>query len=170
MDIASTIVSARATCCRSSGDLVFVGSSFADDLFDFIGLGRRPRTCWKSISTLADGACSWRCSCFSFVYFITPDVRQRFVALMTPGALVEVLLSLAASSSFSTYVSQRGRRRRECGAFRGTMVHVAWLWLTNITFLFGAELNAEVERPGAEAARRRAAPAHARPAPPAQAR
>jgi len=32
------------------------------------------------------------------------------------------------------------------GAFAGAIVLVAWLWLTNVALLFGAELNAELER------------------------
>ena len=32
------------------------------------------------------------------------------------------------------------------GAFAGAIVLVAWLWLTNVALLLGAELNAEIER------------------------
>jgi membrane protein len=32
------------------------------------------------------------------------------------------------------------------GAFAGAIVLVAWIWLTNVALLFGAELNAEIER------------------------
>jgi len=32
------------------------------------------------------------------------------------------------------------------GAFTGAILLVAWLWLTNVALLFGAELNAEIER------------------------
>jgi membrane protein len=32
------------------------------------------------------------------------------------------------------------------GTFAGAILLVAWLWLTNVALLFGAELNAEIER------------------------
>jgi len=32
------------------------------------------------------------------------------------------------------------------GAFAGALVLVAWLWLSNVALLLGAELNAEIER------------------------
>ena len=32
------------------------------------------------------------------------------------------------------------------GAFAGAIILVGWLWLTNVALLFGAELNAEIER------------------------
>jgi membrane protein len=32
------------------------------------------------------------------------------------------------------------------GTFAGAIVLVAWLWLTNVALLLGAELNVEIER------------------------
>jgi membrane protein len=32
------------------------------------------------------------------------------------------------------------------GTFAGAILLVAWLWLSNVALLFGAELNAEIER------------------------
>ena len=32
------------------------------------------------------------------------------------------------------------------GAFAAPIVLVGWLWLSNVALLFGAELNAEIER------------------------
>ena len=32
------------------------------------------------------------------------------------------------------------------GAFAGAIVLLGWLWLTNVALLFGAELDAEIER------------------------
>ena len=49
------------------------------------------------------------------------------------------------------------------GAFAGAIVLVAWLWLTNVALLFGAELNAEIERE--KELRGRAAARHARTGP-----
>jgi membrane protein len=32
------------------------------------------------------------------------------------------------------------------GAFATAIILVGWIWLTNVALLFGAELNAEIER------------------------
>jgi uncharacterized BrkB/YihY/UPF0761 family membrane protein len=32
------------------------------------------------------------------------------------------------------------------GAFTGAIILVGWIWLTNVAMLFGAELNAAIER------------------------
>ena len=65
---------------------------------------------------------------------------------MTPGAVAGVLLWLLASAGFSAYVSRVADVGALYGAFAGAIVLVAWLWLTNVALLFGAELNAEIER------------------------
>jgi membrane protein len=65
---------------------------------------------------------------------------------VTPGAAVGVLLWLAASFGLSTYVSRVGEVGAIYGTFAGAIVLVAWLWLTNVALLLGAEMNAEIER------------------------
>ena len=57
-----------------------------------------------------------------------------------------MLLWLAASFGLSTYLSMIPDVGALYGAFTGAIVLVGWLWLTNVALLFGAELNAEIER------------------------
>jgi len=83
---------------------------------------------------------------FALIYYVTPDVQQRSFRWVTPGAVVGVLLWLAASLGFSAYVSRVADVGAIYGAFAGAILLVAWLWLTNVALLFGAELNAEIER------------------------
>ncbi|WP_196809295.1 YihY/virulence factor BrkB family protein [Conexibacter woesei] len=83
---------------------------------------------------------------FSYIYYVTPDVRQRSFRWVTPGAVAGVALWLIASAGFSTYLSKVANVGAVYGAFAGAIVLVVWLWLTNVALLFGAELNAEIER------------------------
>ena len=83
---------------------------------------------------------------FSFIYYVTPDVRHRAFHWITPGAVVAVLLWLAASYGLSLYLSRVADVGAIYGAFASPIVLVGWLWLTNVALLFGAELNAEIER------------------------
>jgi len=142
VDVASTIV--LIALVLVTGVLVFVGGGFADDLFDFIGLGQTAADIWSIARWPA--ALLVAMLVFSFVYFITPDVQQRSWRWVTPGAAVGVLLWLLASWGFSTYLSRVTDVGAIYGAFTGAILLVAWLWLTNVALLFGAELNAEIER------------------------
>jgi membrane protein len=70
----------------------------------------------------------------------------RHFRWITPGAVVGVLLWLGASWGFSAYLGNVANVSAVYGAFTGAIVLVGWLWLTNVALLFGAELNAEIER------------------------
>jgi membrane protein len=83
---------------------------------------------------------------FSFIYYVTPDVRQRAFRWITPGALVGVALWLAASAAFSTYLANFKSFNVTYGSFAAAIILLVWLWLTNVALLFGAEVNAEIER------------------------
>jgi membrane protein len=83
---------------------------------------------------------------FSYLYYVTPDVQHRAFHWITPGAVVAVLLWLGASYGLSLYLSRVADVGKVYGAFAGPIVLVGWLWLTHVALLFGAELNAEIER------------------------
>jgi membrane protein len=73
-------------------------------------------------------------------------VKQRSWRWMTPGAVVAVLLWLVASWGFSVYIGKVADVGAIYGTFAGAIVLLAWIWLSNVALLFGAELNAEIER------------------------
>jgi membrane protein len=83
---------------------------------------------------------------FSYIYFVTPDVRRRTFRWIAPGALVGVALWLAASAAFSTYVANFKSLNVTYGSFAAAIILLVWLWLTNVALLLGAEVNAEIER------------------------
>ncbi|MGI8844962.1 MAG: YihY/virulence factor BrkB family protein [Thermoleophilaceae bacterium] len=142
VDVASTFV--LLALVLASVILVFVGGGFADDLLGFIGLGPTVAKIWSIARWPA--AVMVAMLVFAFIYFVTPDVQQRSWRWVTPGAAVGVLLWLLASLGFSTYLSRVTDVGAIYGTFAGAIVLVAWMWLTNVALLFGAELNAEIER------------------------
>jgi membrane protein len=142
VDIASTVV--LMTLGLVSLVLIFVGGRLAEDLLGFIGLGPAVARVWNTLRWPA--AVLVAMLVFSFVYYVTPDVRQRSFRSVLPGAIAGVIVWLLASEGFSMYVSRVANLGAVYGAFAGAIVLVAWLWLTNVALLFGAELNAEIER------------------------
>jgi membrane protein len=124
--------------------MLFVGGGFASDLFGFIGLGPTAATVWSFARW--PGALAITMLAFALIYYVTPDVEQRTFRAVTPGAFAGVLIWLLASIGFSAYISHVANVGALFGAFAGAIVLVGWLWLTNVALLFGAELDAEIER------------------------
>lgn len=124
--------------------MVFVGGRLARDLLGFVGLGSAAADVWNIARW--PGAAIVATMVFALIYYVTPDVKQRAFHWLTPGAAVAVLLWLLASVAFSLYVSRIADVGAFYGAFTGAILLVGWLWLTNVALLYGAELNAEIER------------------------
>ena len=124
--------------------MVFVGGRFAEDVAGYIGLGPTAAHVWSLVRWPA--AVLVAMAVFSFLYYVTPDVEHRAFHWITPGAVTGVLLWLGTSWGFSVYIGTVSNIAAVYGAFTGAIVLVGWLWLTNVALLFGAELNAEIER------------------------
>ena len=83
---------------------------------------------------------------FATVLFLGPDVEHRKWQFLTPGSLVAAVLWIAASGLFAVYTSMFGSYNKTWGTLSAVIVTLTWLWLTGMALLFGAEVNAEVER------------------------
>jgi membrane protein len=83
---------------------------------------------------------------FAILYYAAPNVKHPKFRWVSPGGLVAVVLWIAASAAFALYVANFSSYNETYGAIGGVIVFLTWLWITNIAVLFGAELNAELER------------------------
>jgi membrane protein len=83
---------------------------------------------------------------FATLLYLGPDVDHPKWQFVTPGALVAVVAWLAASGLFAVYTSMFGSYNKTWGSLAAVIIMLTWLWLTGLALLFGAELNAEVER------------------------
>jgi membrane protein len=50
------------------------------------------------------------------------------------------------SAAFSTYLANFKSFNVTYGTFAAAIILLVWLWLTNVALLFGAEVNAQIER------------------------
>jgi membrane protein len=82
----------------------------------------------------------------SVLYYAGPNVRQPGFRWVTPGSAVAVVLWIIVSAAFAFYVSSFSSYNKTYGTLGGVVAFLVWLWLTNVVILFGAELNAELER------------------------
>src|SRR5919202_3372462 len=82
------------------------------------------------------------------VFRLAPDSRLPW-RWVTPGAVVFGLGWLAASFLFVAYVKFAGGYASSYGVIGGVVVILLWLQLTMYALLLGAEINAQLEDPGA---------------------
>lgn len=82
----------------------------------------------------------------ALLYWATPNVQQPSFRLVSAGAVIAIGVWVLASFGFAFYVSHFSNYDRTYGSLAGVIVFLLWLWLTNLALLFGAEVDAEVER------------------------
>ena len=80
------------------------------------------------------------------LYYATPNVQQPKFRWISIGAAVAIVTWMGASVLFAFYVANFGSYNKTYGALAGVIVFLLWLWITNLALLFGAELDAELER------------------------
>lgn len=123
---------------------VTVTGPLAEEVGDLIGVGDTAVTIW--------GIAKWPVLLlivsfmFAFLYWAAPNVKQPGFRWITPGGIVAVVLWILVSVAFAFYVANFSSYNATYGALAGVIIFLIWLWLTNLAILFGAELNAELER------------------------
>lgn len=123
---------------------IFLGGQVANDVFGTLGLGDTAAAVWRvgrwGVALVATMII------FAIIYAFAPDATARRFRWISPGAVLGVLIWIAASGLFFFYVANFGNYGATYGAFTGAILLLLWLYLTSLAFLLGGELNAEVER------------------------
>jgi membrane protein len=82
----------------------------------------------------------------ALLYYATPNVKQPKFRWISAGAVVAIVVWLLASAAFGFYVANFSSYDKTYGSLAGVIAFLLWLWITNLALLFGAELDAELER------------------------
>jgi membrane protein len=82
----------------------------------------------------------------SILYYAAPNVDPPGFKWITPGGIVAVVIWIVASAAFAFYVANFGSYDKTYGTLGGLVSLLVWMWISNLAFLFGIELNAERER------------------------
>ena len=80
------------------------------------------------------------------LYRFAPCRRAAKWRWVSPGAVVATALWLIGSAAFSHYVASAPSYNETLGVLGIVMLFLTWFYLTAFAVLFGAELNAELER------------------------
>ena len=83
---------------------------------------------------------------FAAILYLGPDVDHPRWQFLTFGTAFAVVVWLLGSGAFAIFVSQFGSYNKAWGSVAAVIVMLTWLWLSALSLLFGAELNAEAER------------------------
>jgi membrane protein len=123
--------------------LLIVGEPIGRAIAEIFGLGELFELVWNIVR--------WPVALFFMVftvallYYFAPDVDQPF-RWITPGGLIGVLLWVLASAAFSFYVNNFGTYNKTYGSIGVVIILLLYLYISSLTILFGAELNATLVR------------------------
>lgn len=124
--------------------ILVVSGPVAQSVGDVVGLGSAAVTAW--------GIAKWPVLALIVVvviavlYQLTPNIKRPKWTWTSVGAVVAILVWALASALFGVYVANFGNYSATYGTFATVIVFLLWLWITNLALLFGAELDAELER------------------------
>jgi membrane protein len=142
--IATVLVVATGLVTAGMFLLIVFGGSLGEAIVKRTGLGGNFKLFWDiarwPIAFLAVLAF------FAFVYYLAPNVERRSIRWLSPGSLVGSAMWLVLSGLFALYTSYSGSYARTYGSIAGAIVLLLWLNYSAWAILFGAELNAELER------------------------
>jgi len=126
--------------------LIVVGGALGDAISKKAGVGAAFEWVW--------GVARWPvafCAIllfFGLVYYLAPNKERRSWKWITPGSFVGGLLWLLLSGLFALYVTFAGNYTKTYGTIASGVILLLWLNYSAFALLFGAELNAELDRQG----------------------
>jgi membrane protein len=142
LNLAITVVTVLLAALVLLG--LVVSGPFAQELGDTLGLGATTVMVWN--------VAKWPIMLLVVVflvavlYYATPNVMQPKFRWISVGAGIAIIVWILASVAFGAYVANFGSYNKTYGSLAGVIILLLWLWLTNIALLFGAEVDAELER------------------------
>ncbi len=121
-----------------------VSGPVATALGDLVGVGEQTAQVWDWVKWPVILAIV--VVMVAVLYYATPNVKQPKFRWVSVGSAVAIGIWLVASLGFGFYVTNFAKYNAVYGSLGGVIVFLLWLWLTNLALLFGAEVDAELER------------------------
>ena len=121
-----------------------VSGPFAEELGETLGLGDTAVTIWNIVK--------WPIMLLVVVflvavlYYATPNVKQPKFRWISVGAGLAIVVWILASVGLRALRRQLRLVQQDVRSLAGVIILLLWLWLTNLALLFGAEVDAELER------------------------
>jgi membrane protein len=122
--------------------LMILGPQAMQGLADQVGLGQVAVTLWTWLRWPI--AVLLLILAVAIIYYVTPDVDQRF-RFITPGSIIAVLVWILASLGFGYYVQNFADYSATYGSIGAIIVLLLYFFISAAVLLFGAEVNAVIE-------------------------
>lgn len=123
--------------------LLVFGSRTAEQLGTVHGGGMVLRWLWLLGTWPVIGAAVL--AAFALLYYVAPDVQQRFRWIST-GSVISAVLWLLFAALFSLYVNNVIAPTQTYGALAGVAVLMIYFYISSFILLLGAELNQVIEQ------------------------
>lgn len=126
------------------GLMLVLSGPVAEAVGNTIGLGGTALTIWN--------IAKWPVIVFfavlmiAVLYYGAPNIKQPKFRWMSLGGFIALLVLAITTAAFSLYVANFGNYDKTYGAIAGVIVLLLWIWLANLSLLFGVEFDAETER------------------------
>jgi membrane protein len=124
--------------------VIVVGGPLGEAIAEKAGLGGAFEWAWNILRWPL--AFVWIVLFFELVYYLAPNAEVRDWRWVTPGSLLGALLWLALSGLFALYTGFAESYNETYGTLAGGIILLLWLNYSAFALLFGAELNAELDR------------------------
>ncbi len=126
--------------------MLVVSGPIARSIGDVVGLGSPAVTVWSiarwPVLVLV------AIVVIALLYYFTPNIKPPKFRWVSAGAVVALLSAAAATALLLVYLNVAGgdTLNRTYGSLGGVIAALLWLWVMNLMLLFGAGLDAELER------------------------
>jgi len=137
--LALAMTLAGSVCTLGSFALLIATQAFGNDIADAIGAGGAFELTvalarWPIVIALVMLS-------VALIYWIAPNIDVPF-RLFSPGAITFTVVWLLTAIGFGLYVANFGSYNKTYGTLGGVVVLLTWLYLSNVSLLLGAEINA----------------------------
>lgn len=128
--------------------IVLYGGSVVNLVAAATGLGPVIATVWKLVEWAV--AFFFLVLVFALIYYWAPDVEQRRWEWLTPGSVAGITTWLIFTIGFRIYLHFFNTYSATYGILGAAIILLTWFYVSGMTILVGAEVNAEIENAAAK--------------------
>lgn len=122
--------------------LIFLGDRMSSWSAEQLGAGDLFQQTWAVVQWLP--VVLFVITAFEIVYNYAPNLPERHMRWLTPGAVIGVALWIGASMALRTYLTYFGAYSKTYGSLGAVIGLMLWFYLTAAALLIGGEINSEI--------------------------